>query len=334
MPFPKNVRNLLSLAALSSLVLANPHQKACNVRSSVPATTPFADLDIPDYEVLPTAISNCGPSVITITTTEIVTITVTATTGSETTLPDVPEASSTELSSEITSSYETPLPNVPEAPSAVPSSESILGYETPLSNVPEAPSAVSSSDITPSYETPVSSASSLLAVPTSTLDTNTRSKSGKATFYGGNTAGGACSFTGYELPVGISGTAFPGAAWENGVHCGSCVLVDGPQGKIKVMVTDNCPECEATHLDLYQDAFGTIGNPIDGVIPISYEAVPCGITSPLTVRTKSGCSKYWFSMQVVNSNIAVSSLEVSTDGGNSWQETTRREYNYFERSIL
>lgn len=97
-------------------------------------------------------------------------------------------------------------------------------------------------------------------------------------------------------------------------------------------MTDNCPECEATHLDLYQDAFGTIGNPIDGVIPISYEAVPCGITSPLTVRTKSGCSKYWFSMQVVNSNIAVSSLEVSTDGGNSWQETTRREYNYFEKS--
>lgn len=37
-------------------------------------------------------------------------------------------------------------------------------------------------------------------------------------------------------------------------------------------------------------------------------------------------------MQVVNSNIAVSKLEVSTDGGNTWQATTRKEYNYFEKS--
>lgn len=35
-------------------------------------------------------------------------------------------------------------------------------------------------------------------------------------------------------------------------------------------------------------------------------------------------------MQVVNSNIAISKLEVSTDGGSSWQATTRKDYNYFE----
>lgn len=47
---------------------------------------------------------------------------------------------------------------------------------------------------------------------------------------------------------------------------------------------------------------------------------------------KVGSSKYWFSMQVVNSNIAVSNLEISTDGGNSWQGLVRKEYNYFEKS--
>jgi hypothetical protein len=37
-------------------------------------------------------------------------------------------------------------------------------------------------------------------------------------------------------------------------------------------------------------------------------------------------------MQVVNANKAVTSLEVSTDGGNTWQGTTRQVYNFFENS--
>jgi hypothetical protein len=37
-------------------------------------------------------------------------------------------------------------------------------------------------------------------------------------------------------------------------------------------------------------------------------------------------------MQVVNSNKAVASLGVSTDGGSTWQTTTRQDYNYFENS--
>ena len=36
-------------------------------------------------------------------------------------------------------------------------------------------------------------------------------------------------------------------------------------------------------------------------------------------------------MQVVNANEPVSKLEVSTDGGSSWQATTRTYYNYFEK---
>lgn len=34
----------------------------------------------------------------------------------------------------------------------------------------------------------------------------------------------------------------------------------------------------------------------------------------------------------MNSNIAVSKLEVSTDGGSSWKATTRQPYNFFENS--
>lgn len=36
-------------------------------------------------------------------------------------------------------------------------------------------------------------------------------------------------------------------------------------------------------------------------------------------------------MQVVNANEPVTALEVSTDGGSTWQSTTRTYYNYFER---
>ncbi|KAF2012859.1 carbohydrate-binding module family 63 protein, partial [Aaosphaeria arxii CBS 175.79] len=155
--------------------------------------------------------------------------------------------------------------------------------------------------------------------------------SGKATFYGGNLSGGMCSFTGYTLPAGLFGTAFSGAAWDNGANCGRCVNVKGPNGKtIKAMVVDQCPECEPSHLDLFQDAFAQIGSISDGIIPISYDFVDCGISSPITLKNKEGTSPYWFSMQVMNSNKPISKLEVSTDGGSSWKSTTRQEYNYFE----
>jgi len=38
-----------------------------------------------------------------------------------------------------------------------------------------------------------------------------------------------------------------------------------------------------------------------------------------------------FSMQVINANHAVSALQVSTNAGQTWQTTTRRDYNYFEK---
>ena len=36
-------------------------------------------------------------------------------------------------------------------------------------------------------------------------------------------------------------------------------------------------------------------------------------------------------MQVLNANYPVTDLSVSTDSGNSWRSTERKNYNYFER---
>lgn len=37
-------------------------------------------------------------------------------------------------------------------------------------------------------------------------------------------------------------------------------------------------------------------------------------------------------MQVLNCNQPVTALDVSTDGGKSWQATTRKDYNYFQKA--
>lgn len=64
------------------------------------------------------------------------------------------------------------------------------------------------------------------------------SVSGKSTFYGGNVAGGTCSFTGYTIPAGLYGTAFSGSAWNSAANCGACVKVTGPNGNsITAMVS-------------------------------------------------------------------------------------------------
>jgi hypothetical protein len=86
------------------------------------------------------------------------------------------------------------------------------------------------------------------------------------------------------------------------------------------------------HLDLFPNAFSTLADPTVGVIEVTWDYIDCPITSPLQVHNKEGVSAYWFSMQVVNANKGVSTLEVSTDGGNTWQSTTRQSYNYFENS--
>ena len=157
------------------------------------------------------------------------------------------------------------------------------------------------------------------------------SNSGKATFYGGNVSGGMCSFTGYKIPSSLFGTALSDSNWSGGASCGTCVSVTGPNGaKVTAMVVDQCPGCGPNHLDLFPDAFAKLASPSAGEIPVSWEEVPCGITSPIMLKNKSGTSPYWFSMQVMNANVRVTKLDVSTDGGKTWKPTTRKEYNFFE----
>lgn len=136
---------------------------------------------------------------------------------------------------------------------------------------------------------------------------------GQATYYGGNVAGGACSFSTYTLPSNILGTALSDSNWANSAECGACVSVTGPSGNsITAMIVDECPGCGQNHLDLFPDAFSELAPQSEGVINVSWSYVDCSITSPLQIYLKSGVSAYWFSAQVVNVNKVSFSWPVNT----------------------
>jgi hypothetical protein len=124
---------------------------------------------------------------------------------------------------------------------------SIIGQEAavaaPTSSI--VVSAMPTSEAAASSAAPAAPAASDApqAAPEAASDTTTSaagSKRGEATFYGGNTDGGMCSFTGYTIPSGIYGTALSDSNWDSANACGQCVSVTGPDGKTKVtaMVVD------------------------------------------------------------------------------------------------
>ncbi|KJX98688.1 putative extracellular cellulase CelA/allergen Asp F7-like protein [Zymoseptoria brevis] len=156
---------------------------------------------------------------------------------------------------------------------------------------------------------------------------------GRGTYYGGNVQGGMCSFTSYTLPTGIDGTAISKLDWAGSGVCGACIKVTGPRGSTTAMIVDQCPECPEHALDLFQNAFGKIDDPQKGIIQLSWEFVPCPLNGLIYFRMKEGVSAYWFSVQAVNAGKRVKDIQVSTNGGATWQGgLTRMEYNFFQKS--
>ncbi|KAK8086037.1 hypothetical protein PG994_001011 [Apiospora phragmitis] len=154
---------------------------------------------------------------------------------------------------------------------------------------------------------------------------------GTSTFYGGNLQGGTCSFSTYTLPSGIYGTAFSGSAWDSGAKCGSCLEVTAKGKTIKVMVSRRpMPRVRRGPprplRERLEGAVARLLGPDDDVVDRG--RVRHHVS--LVLHNKSGTSSHWFSMQVVNANEAVAKLEVSTDGGKTWQGTKRQPYNFFE----
>ncbi len=154
-------------------------------------------------------------------------------------------------------------------------------------------------------------------------------KSGEATFYGGiaGSSGGNCS-----LPVvadDFMHCALNNTDYQNSNACGSCLEVTGSLGKTIVKVVDRCPECKPGDVDLTQEAFSKIANPIDGRVPITWKFVPCPLTTGQTIKInfKSGSSKYWTAIQFRDLKHAITKMEYFKNS--SWINVNRVLFNFF-----
>ena len=150
---------------------------------------------------------------------------------------------------------------------------------------------------------------------------STAKHKGKATFYDLAGTQGNCSTKppADDLYVALGKTEYSGAT-----ACGSYLDVTGPKGKVRVKVTDQCPECATGHLDLSRTAFRKIGAEVSGIIPITYKAVVNpAVPGPMTVTVKDGTSQWWLAVLIDNHG---NQLKTVTVNGKA---THREDYNYW-----
>lgn len=154
---------------------------------------------------------------------------------------------------------------------------------------------------------------------------STTPKQGKATYY--DYSGADAVACGFDITSDTDVTALPDPDFAESAACGACVDVTGPKGKVTVRVVDLCPDCEADHIDLSAQAFAKIADPSLGRVAITYRAVACSVTGPMSYRVKEGSSEYWTAIQIRNHRLPIAKLEYMKDG--AFRDMPRESYNYF-----
>jgi expansin (peptidoglycan-binding protein) len=147
---------------------------------------------------------------------------------------------------------------------------------------------------------------------------------GKATFYDLAGTQGNCST---KPPADDLYVALGRGEYSGATACGSYLDVTGPKGKVRVKVFDSCPECAVGHLDLSRTAFKKIGKEIDGIIPITYRAVPNAPTpGPLSITFVEGTSQYYWAITIDNHSNPIKSVQAKGPGG-SFRTAGLEDYN-------
>jgi len=146
-----------------------------------------------------------------------------------------------------------------------------------------------------------------------------------ATHYVLQGGGGNCSYPG--PPADNLYVALPPSEYDSAAPCGSYLEVNGPDGSVRVKVVDQCPECAAGHIDLSETAFARIAPLSAGLISVSYQTIANPpLPGPLSFVVKTGSSRYWLALVVMNTGNAVASVQVqSTSGG--WLNLTRTNWD-------
>jgi expansin len=149
---------------------------------------------------------------------------------------------------------------------------------------------------------------------------------GVATFY--DTDGtGACL---YDASGDVMTGAMNTADYESSKACGAYVLVRAANGtSVTVRITNECPgDCAPGQIDLSAQAFAGLAAPSAGRIPITWQLLSPGTSQTVSLRYKTGSSRYWCGLQVIGHRNPVARLELRTSGG-GWRVLPRADYNYF-----
>ncbi|MFJ6293620.1 expansin EXLX1 family cellulose-binding protein [Streptomyces griseoviridis] len=147
---------------------------------------------------------------------------------------------------------------------------------------------------------------------------------GVATFYDAD-GGGACM---YDQGGDVLTGAMNSADYESARACGAFVRVDAGGGSVTVRITNECPgDCAPGQIDLSAEAFARLAAPSAGRVPISWTLVSPSDTGTVSVRYKTGSTRWWCGIQLIGHRNPLARLEVRTGGG--WRALPRAGYNYF-----
>lgn len=149
---------------------------------------------------------------------------------------------------------------------------------------------------------------------------------GVATHYDAADGNGACLF-GPSPDMMIA--AMNHTDYETAKACGAYVLVRASNGaSVTVRITNECPlPCAPGQIDLSRQAFAKLANISVGRISITWKLVSPSAPGTMSIRYKTGSSRWWCGIQVIGHRNPVARLEVRTGGG--WRRLSRTDYNYF-----
>jgi expansin (peptidoglycan-binding protein) len=152
--------------------------------------------------------------------------------------------------------------------------------------------------------------------------------SGEATHYELASGGmGNCSYP--SPPAGQLYVALPPSEYGAAAACGSYLQVSGPDGSVTVEVVDQCPECQAGHIDLSEQAFAKIAPLSTGLVPVTYHTITDPpLPAPLSMLVKAGSSAYYLALLPINNGNPLATVAVS-QGSGGWQELSRTTYGYW-----
>jgi expansin (peptidoglycan-binding protein) len=147
---------------------------------------------------------------------------------------------------------------------------------------------------------------------------------GIATYYNA-TGAGACSFD--PSPDDLMVAAMNADEYDNAAVCGEYLKVNGPKGTITLRIVDLCPECKAGHLDLSQEAFASIADLPQGIVPITWQLISPALNGPIAYHFKDGSNQWWTAVQIRNHRNPIAKFEYLNAG--QWVAVPRTSYNYF-----